>query len=227
MRFVNYVGVELEGAWDGDPSDGTPVSLKGEKMGSLIGVDVSVSGFDKPHFGEAASPPLPLQELLEWMGKHYPTAVNESCGFHVHVSFKNILSYSRLMEDAFWTFFLAEATKFGKGMKWGAKHPFWARLNGKNRFSMDRFNPEAQVTQKTKVDSRRTHLNFCFAQHGTLECRLFPAFADPQEATRAVEWLTSTYESYLGALPKESRKTLLLTEDDMRGKRKLPPLPTR
>ena len=109
--------------------------------------------------------------------------------------------------------------KWGKEMKFPAKHLFWERLEGKNRFCFKAFRPDEQVNLKTKEDGnrrnlegqelRRSQLNFCYAMHGTLECRLFPGFATVKECQSAVEAFINCVESYLDKTPD----TLMLDEE--------------
>ncbi len=221
MTYISKIGVELEGGWpDGGDGD-SPISTTGISMIDTLGQDVSVSGLSTPHMGEAASPPLLPKEGLEWLKSHYPSEVNANCGFHIHVSFKSTLSYSRLMEEVFWNHFLHEAEVWGKKMKFPKTHQFWKRLNGDNRFAVREFKPDLQVESKSKGPHRQTQLNYCYGFHGTIECRLMPAFLKVEEAVKAVEWLLSTYDTYLDTLPKAARKTIVVTKEDI-FRKKLP-----
>lgn len=47
--------------------------------------------------GELPSPPMEVKKFPLWMTKYYPSHVNDTCGLHVHMSFKSALHYQRLM----------------------------------------------------------------------------------------------------------------------------------
>ncbi len=214
MARINKIGVELEGGWDSD-KDGNPISASGEPMEDRIGHDGSVKGFSCPHYGEAPSPAGSIDETLAWMKKYYPSHMNQSCGFHVHVSFKNLLSYQRLMDTPFWEFFQKELKAYGKERGFKPSHPFWERVNGNSHFCTATHNPDGQVERRGKGDHRYTQLNYSFADHNTLECRVLPGFEKVEDAIHAVKWLCNLYEGYLEKLPREERKTLNFTEKDL------------
>lgn len=189
-EFINRVGVELEGGWT-DPN-------------FLIGHDGSVN-VRANVVGELASPPLLPEELEEWMAKHYPDAVNETCGMHVHVSLKSVASYSALMERPFFDFFVPHLRKWGEKKKIIKTHPFWARVNGigdwAQRYCKMEFIPEKQVHRKDRHNDRYTALNYTWARYKTVECRLLPAFKMPKIGISAVTAVMDGFESFLKTAP--------------------------
>jgi hypothetical protein len=191
FKHVHRLGIELEGGWDKIMPD------------VCIGRDGSVH-VTANHYGELPSPPLYPFRFEKWLRAHHPTAVNDSCGMHVHVSVRSPLDYNRLMRRKFYNRFLAEAETLGRTLALPESHLFWLRLRGANNYCARRFAPEEQYKAKSKgLADRYTHLNFCWSLHGTMECRLFPAFSDPEHSTAAVRWLLHLVESYLSEFPAE------------------------
>jgi hypothetical protein len=196
FNHVNLVGVELEGGWDAEPQalghDGS-VDVEAEWVGEII-------------------PPNPLKPhaILGWVEKNYPQHANETCGMHVHVSFKTMLDYARVTEKAFESYALDQIEKWGNNFtiytgetrepkkRIIIEHPFWARLRGLNiRYCRREFIPEKQVWHKDKADIRYTQFNFVWSRYKTVECRLLPMFADARVAISAIANLLNLYEEYL------------------------------
>lgn len=83
MEFmaIAKVGIELEGGWATRPTNGAwhtdgSVSIR-------YGTDGAV------HIGEFVSAPLDSwQAVADWVAAAYPTTHNQTCGMHVHVSFR-------------------------------------------------------------------------------------------------------------------------------------------
>lgn len=196
--YVNKVGIELEGGWE-DP----PAELQGD---GSVNVRAKL-------VGEIPSPPLLPEEVEAWTLKHYPNAVNETCGLHVHVSLKNTLFYARLMEQKFQDYALEELKRWGKnvvietasGIKQGIRdsHPFWSRLRGENTYCKLNFWPENQLLKKEHHGERYTAFNYTWARFQTIECRLLPAFYNPKTAVSAVMNLVNIYEDFLRERCKE------------------------
>jgi hypothetical protein len=269
FKYIDLLGVELEGAWKDRPD--------------ALGSDGSITGFEKPsvchtcnfcsdlynrdcedcqeedcddhcsedcddhclqncenrcssnciecgksfpYIGEARSSPLTIEELNAWIMANHPDDVNKSCGLHVHTSFKNNTDYMRLMCKDFYDYFVQYMQDWGKRMKFPKTHEFWKRLNGENYYCCKAYEkckahglihtPESQVTAK-KDSYRYCQINFCHETHGTIECRLFSAFKDPQLILSAVDAITSCYENFLDKAPKltEEKFVLTITAEDL------------
>lgn len=172
-NFIKRIGLEMEGGWNRRPlceviRDGS-VDVRAEIV------------------GEVCSPPYHKPENAEaWIRKHHPTVVNQSCGFHIHVSVEAGL-YMRLMTREFYGYFIEAYrvwgnTAFQIAVTDNAAR-FWERMTGRNRYCTDQWEPDRQATvvnrQSNTWDTRYAHLNFCWARHGTLESRLLPMFSDP------------------------------------------------
>ena len=182
LKYIYRIGIELEGGWN--------TVLPGLKN------DGSIRNISLPVKGEIASPPLTFKSCKAWIDKNCPVEVNNTCGLHIHVSLKDIRDYIRLMDNDFYEFFLLTMSKWGKDMKFSKKHEFWSRLAGKNFYCKKLWTPTTQANTKHSND-RYTHLNFAFAKHGTVECRLFPGFSDPKLIHEALCILISCYETWL------------------------------
>ena len=181
LRRINCLGVELEGGWDGAPAgyeqDGS-VECCGE------------------HTGEVHSAPLHLEPLLYWIPRHYPEYSDDTCGFHVHFSLKDVNDYLTLTDRSFYNFFRSRLNTWGK--TYPITNPaFWHRLDGKNTYCKKDFLPEKQIYREDKSGTRYTQLNYCYGLHGTIECRVFPMFQRSSVAQAAVCQLVDIVETYL------------------------------
>lgn len=200
MKHVHLAGVELEGGWDKLPPD------------TILRDDISLRGFHDRWggsfcVGEAISPPMQLPKLLEWTERNYPqysdvhdphrAGHEANCSMHVHVSTKTTLDYAKLMSRGFFTAFKAGLEKWGKDHKIPQEHYFWTRASGKHRFCSGEFHPSKQSILRNKVDVRRTMLNYCWALHKTVECRVFPLFPEKSLGVDAVAWFVTFVEEWL------------------------------
>lgn len=92
---IHRIGIELEGGWRKVPP--------GTQIGPDGSVQITRYQDERLIVGELSSPPLSLDPKDEpiywttWLKKFYPSHVNETCGMHVHLSFKLALTYERLM----------------------------------------------------------------------------------------------------------------------------------
>lgn len=209
-KKIDRLGVELEGGWDKTFSD-TIIQHDGSVHLPLTS---TVTGKPSRHYGEIPSPPFTdLDTLKEWLVKHYPTAVNSHCGFHVHISLRKNLYYSQLMDKAFFKFFRQGAEKWAHRQNFPSDDLIWHRLKGQNKFCTTAFMPhqQTQIIVKEQNDVRRyTMLNYCYGMHGTVECRVAPMFAKPELAFSWVEFIVKTVEEWLSARPPEKIMTLRL-----------------
>jgi hypothetical protein len=162
-RAIARVGVEIEGGWSHQPYG--------------YREDHSVETFDSAISGEAVSRPYAsLPKLLAWQERNWPTEVNGTCGYHVHVSFRKPGYYDALVQsDTLLTAFVDHMTEWGK--TWGVRNiNFFNRLDGRNGYCWRVWNATDQIAAYQKDSCRYALLNFCWSLHGTLECRAFPAF---------------------------------------------------
>ena len=194
MSFIDKIGVELEGAWDNEPDnyygDGSV------EFDNDCSCDSDPCECDSQYnfIGECSGRGVSLSEISDWVRNNYPNETNWSCGMHVHVSFLSDQHYTILTDKKFYKYFLERMNDFGKRLNIKNKD-FWKRLRGTNTYCQNKFIPDNQLI--TNCDERYTHLNFCFGEHRTIECRLLPCFRDVDISIRAIEELIDIYESWL------------------------------
>lgn len=209
---ILHIGVELEGGWDTLFEDG------------VIGHDGSVmqpnnrAGEPCGHWGELASPPLPREALITWVRAHYPSGVGNSCGMHVHVSFKRNLDYSRLMSHSFYRHFLERIKAWGESRNLPDNHQFWLRWKGQNQYCKKEFSPDAQAKRTNKGHDRYSQLNYCFRLHGTLENRLSPAWENVEDAVSYIDAYLDCVEEWLFKAPPEKAMILKIGIDKTKKK---------
>lgn len=233
-RFIDKVGVELEGGWNRDFLPNEPIIFDQSVGKAPYGPPAVLSGRPcgcgdgcKPvsccHWGEIASPPLQFVEALKWTRDHFPDGVNLSCGFHVHISLKTDLLYAMLMSKRYFDHFLVEVKEWAKKEKLPKGHPFWERYNNKYnpkapdvlstiaRFCNRPYAAPRQIHMTHKADERRTPLNYCHALHGTIECRLFPAFEEVERCLSAIDFFVRTTEEWLAEnIRNEKKRTITI-----------------
>lgn len=191
------MGVELEGSWYKSRSD-VAATVRGAKPHDDRSVHI---GTGNP--GEIITRPHDdLNALCEDAGKLWPDLVHESCGFHIHASFTP-LAGSIIATKAFYAYFKKRWGEWGKAMDLPRNHEFWARLQGRNKFAQDKFEPERQLTQSNgSGNARYTMLNFhSWEKHGTIECRMLPMFQDKEVGIAAIRELADIYDTYLSENP--------------------------
>lgn len=196
-KFIDRVGIELEGGWY-QPS---------EDIEDLIHEDISVKLEDKDpnkshYWGEIASPPLLPQDVDTWTRRHYPSIINSTCGMHVHVSLHKVGDYLKLADERFYDYFLDRFESWGLKTIKSQKHIFWMRLRGYNNFCRKQFRADEQFYMRHKNDTRYTHINYCWSMHKTLECRLFPMFKYPYVTISAINEYIQCIEDYLTNAPE-------------------------
>lgn len=186
IPYIDRVGLEVEGGW------------VGATVRPQLHRDGSLNGLQCP-YGEAISRPIKrLDYLRKWIDKNWPTEVNSTCGYHIHVSLKSTGDYSRLMDKEFHDFVIARLTTWGK--EWGCKNKeFWSRLEGHNSYCKAQWQADAQTRVRGKDSVRYAMLNFCYLHKGTVELRVLPAFKNKLTAISATECYLTGIGEYLRA----------------------------
>lgn len=147
------------------------------------------------NIGEVVSEPLELPPSVaveEWIRGSYPQHVNDTCGLHVHMSFYHKLNYSRLMTPEFTPYIVEAISRWGVERGIPKTHMLWNRLNPQHPWSLQHCahvflgDRQAVIDRKDfqsrgKPHSRYTFINYCEAQHHTVECRGLPMFGTPGE----------------------------------------------
>jgi hypothetical protein len=218
---IDAIGLELEGGW-----------AETSRARRLVKHDGSVRGIDGNHVaGEVNSPPLSDFAACEaWLRENYPQQVNESCGFHVHVSLKP-LHYSRIMNPGYEPVFLeAMEDLYTRFRGEPAFAQFRERLDGQNQYCQKIFRPEDQLWRREPYGDRvgahalprYSQLNYCWGRHGTMECRLFPCFPQVQHAIEACKSFIDSINNFLATCPPEKPITVTVeAETQTNGPRSL------
>ena len=210
---IALAGIELEGGWHKNPPnpvvhDGSvkfpsprnkpqPLfSTEDEQRAWLTAERARLAQFQFKAVGEIVSPPLKAEaETVEaFIKENYPSAVNDTCGLHVHMSFTHKRNYNRLMTPEFTKAMVDGLRKWAaeEGLK--KDHPLMARImNPDHPHCAHTYCGEEQVKatskdfhSRGKPNSRYTAINYCFNQHQTVECRLLCMMDTPEQACRAV-----------------------------------------
>lgn len=143
--------------------------------------------------GEVPSEPMEVTTVPIWMKKYYPQVVNASCGMHVHMSFIRSFHYARLMQPEFTPTIIEHITQWAKEEGLEKDHCLWSRLRGESEFCQPLFAPDLQAKRTKKEYERHapghryTMVNYGYGTHGTMECRLLPMMATPEQGIRAVQ----------------------------------------
>lgn len=165
--------------------------------------------------GEIVSPILQISQLENFVTKCYPPHVNDTCGLHVHMSFTHRLNYSRLMDPAFTPHIIRAILLWGKTQEIPKDHIFWERVtNERHPHCAHLYLGDKQVLQRGKdyhsrgTDySRYTAINYCDAQHQTIECRVLPMFDTSQQALSAIMCVLDATNLFLSKIRQRERKT--------------------
>ena len=209
-RHWQRVGVELEGGYNEDPRN--YLTRAGIVRGSGTFRDGNNCVIDRVQFGTDGSvhtnaavdgretrigPYLRWRDVASTMMAMYPDRTNETCGLHFHTSFR-VVDYSRFMSREFHTYFLERWESWANGIGIPASHAFWNRWRG-CRYT-ERNGANGDVDYSTGAN-RYQQLNYsAWNDHGTLECRMLPAFHDRRLAILAIAHGLQVYEDWL-ALP--------------------------
>lgn len=196
---IDQIGVELEGGWTKLPKGTAALVHDGSvKFDSLMDPAVGHPMVDgkllRP--GEMVSPPMPQSMLNAWLTQHFPQKVNETCGLHIHMSFKSPLIYQRLMDASFGKTILEFLSRWGEQeVKDGnllKTHPLFRRLAGTSEFCQDAFFADDQASmarkdyQRNRPGHRYTVVNYPYRMHQTVEVRVLPMFDSVAQTERAL-----------------------------------------
>jgi Putative amidoligase enzyme len=198
MELIDKVGVELEGGYsisylrnlagvderDEDDNENDMAAHRASNFeittdGSLTGT--LPSGYD---WREIRTRPVDystewhlMSELLDTLAP-FGIRFNHTCGFHIHVSMKTRALYSFMARPSFVTYMKKELQKLLT--EWinyyGSENQivsrFQSRLAGGNNYCRSSVRIIQQLQRN--YHSRYAFLNYCYGQHTTLECRVFP-----------------------------------------------------
>lgn len=155
------------------------------------------------HVGELPFGPIEVKELGQYMRQLYPSHVNDTCGMHVHMSFRKAFLYQRLMDERYPATIIDAVEKWAKRESLPDDNPIWDRLQGNNSYCKHEFYPDSQAACKNKnhhrEGSRYTSINYCYGLHETIECRLLPMMPDAEMGIKAVQEVINITNAYLVA----------------------------
>ena len=209
---VYRVGIELEGGWDQLPAPTNRLAHDGSvQFGRRPGETMP------RYHGEMPSGVLDVVKSSptywgSWVRANYPQHVNDTCGMHVHLSFKTAFAYNRIMRAEYPATVVEEFKKWSKREDLAAEHPIWNRLAGKCRYCQLKFDADNQVINRDKdhnqdrAGHRYTVINYCWARYNTAECRLLPMMVDAPLATRAIQELIDVTNAFLLATGKREER---------------------
>lgn len=208
---VTLMGIELEGAWsrfpDGERYERDMSVFENPNMDVMQ----AMTDFKISRTGELPSKPMFPAEVASWMRKCYPIYVDKTCGLHVHMSFKHLKHYTWLMQPEFPVTMRKYLFYWAKDVRFPEDHHIWERLRGENRFCHDAFWPDIQARCKKDYDharrgNRYTDINFAYASHKTIECRLLPMMESVELAIAAVHQVREITNACLVKLATKSQK---------------------
>lgn len=213
MRDRIYrIGIELEGGWSVLPP-GTRLAHDGSVFRNGRPADLNGNPYAL-QIGELPSPPIPIKPsgLWEkWVRDFHPTHVDDTCGLHIHMSFRSPLHYQLLMVEEYTTAIINHLTQWGREQRLPDHHPLWPRLRGENTYCAPRFYADAQARARSKSFShgsgdRYTFINYCYGLHSTLECRGLPMFPNADLSISALQNVMDTTNKFLISRAKREPK---------------------
>lgn len=177
------------------------------------------------YVGEVASPVLKLADWHGWIKKYYPSAVNQSCGLHIHQSFRTAYLYQTLATPSYCSTLVEYLQRWGKRVKLPDDHCFWDRLAGKSQFARNEFHADFQMQQtghshRNAADaakgtpSRYTMVNYTWRMFQTVEIRVLPMFEDLATSVSALEECINITNAFLAAMNSNKRKQVVEVEFD-------------
>lgn len=196
-KYINAVGVELEGGWKAGRRSGGKIS------GYLLKGDSSVRDIRMDITGEVNSLPMSKMRSIRGYFKYaYPDRTNDSCGLHIHLSFNSNQYYSKLMSSKFYYYFIREMGKYASTLALiDDRVKFHHRLAGRNRYCRKEFEKSNYVYQVTEeypsVANRYNIINYSYREFKTIEFRVFPMFSKWQVSYAVSEKLIELVTNYL------------------------------
>jgi hypothetical protein len=157
----------------------------------------------------------------KWLKQFFPSHFNPSCGMHVHMSMRTVLTYQRLMAEEYPLTVIEYLGRWAKRVNLPSDNPLWDRLAGKSEYCQHKFYANEQARQaqkdydKKRVGHRYTFIHYPFQRNGTVECRGLPMF-EFDLARLAIQELLDITNAFLVATAKkeETFKAQLQLEDD-------------
>jgi hypothetical protein len=192
---LRQIGVEIEGRWR--RADWAAVRTLASGRGIPGCSDGSINTLNGYTPYEWQTKPDTLAGAIDQLLLLYPHHAGRDCSMHVHTSFQDCFSLTRLCTQEFVDFFEARWRAWGAEHKISPNSEFFERLDGENSYCARMSSGNLPRGEMSNMD-RYAQLNFsAFQKHGTLECRLLPMFRDSRLAVSALEELMSIYQDFL------------------------------
>lgn len=198
-RYIALAGVELEGGW--------------RKWPEVYDIDIGDDGSIRDLRGEGVraaeirTTPLLPSQVLALVPKIYPDEVNSSCGLHLHMSFKKLVSYGALCEDGFWPYLQDRLSEWGTQANI-QNQQFWQRLQGRNQYCS---RPQVGDTRRIQTAcgdaDRYAPVNYCWSEHKTVEVRVLPMFKEARVAVSALRQVLNATEAWIHTKRAVARTT--------------------
>ena len=170
------------------------------------------------YVGEYVTKPMKFKnnhkEIKRIIGENFPDYTNDSCGGHLHLSFKDERFYSLCMDKDFWLGLLTQMKLFAKTINSEDEDKLLHRIRGAHYCQAD-FIPEKQIWEE---GDRYTQVNYCHNRYGTLEIRLLPMFSDKETHIRAVECVLDYVCDYIRMHLAYSNPERIVTQLSSAGK---------
>jgi len=159
-----------------------------------------------------------LNDFVQAVYEHGKAKTNDSCGFHLHVIFKDMDKWVKLLSNK--NIQRAFYREFRKEFKGNTK--YLRRL--RNRYCKKRFDENSVIRSLNNYYNwdnnsvgRYYGINLsALRKHGTIEFRLLPHQETFQEANRTLDWFVSTIkklDKYKGVIAK---KTICFSNEVLR-----------
>ena len=182
-EIINKVGIELEGGWNQIP----------QPINGSIHHDGSVRNINANFLGEVVSIPLDENQISEFINSNYPDKINDTCGMHIHMSFKDGI-YREFMTREFFDYFCTELKKWLQQRHVGVRAI--NRVDGNNRFCKKEYHADAQYRATHKVEERYCIVNYCYNLRGTIEVRVLPMFDSKEFSIMAINRVIFLFKKY-------------------------------
>ena len=134
--------------------------------------------------------PADVDKAIDEAYKHI-NEINNTMGFHVHMSFKKDEDYWKTTTKKFFTHIVDSAKE---------EYPEWIKGRFSGKWCVPKITEkemDIQIKASDKNGCRYKALNYCKGLHNTIEFRFFKATQDKEEAKKWVSWLTDTVEGWL------------------------------
>jgi hypothetical protein len=202
-KNIESIGFELECGMNEDELDelrdyatekGFRDRFRTQSDGSLEGLEKDISDLEITYWSDE------IEHLEAFLEKAYRLGAetNDSCGFHIHVRFKNInhafvFSFKKVWED----FENEYHDEFHKKSKYRRREDLHYCQFGYNEEGIkDQLANHGD--RYTKSDSRYAVINLDAVRlYKTLEFRIFPHQDDATEAIETIKWLVKTIEKLI------------------------------